>query len=85
MHSLVVSGSTIGIKNFASLYVGVQMADRIGLKHGRSSVTVLWTLAKAYLFSGLDPEGLKSLYCSTEISFLFLRFLRTSVTLFWIR
>ena len=85
MHSLVVSGSTIGIKNFASLYVGIQMADKISLKHGRSSVTILWTLARPYIISCLDPEGLKSLYHSTEISFLFLRFLRTSVTLFWIR
>ena len=32
MCSLVVSGSSIGIKNFASLYVGVPTADKIGLK-----------------------------------------------------
>ena len=69
MYSLVVRGSSIGTKNFASLYVGVPMADKIGLKDGRPSVTILWTLAKPYIIPGLQPEGLKSLYCSLEISF----------------
>ena len=32
MCSLVASGSSTGIKNFASLYVGVPIADKIGLK-----------------------------------------------------
>ena len=39
MYSLVVSGFSIGTKNFASFYVGVPMADKIGLKDGRPSVT----------------------------------------------
>ena len=87
MYSLVVRGSSIGTKNFASLYVGVPMADKISLKDGRPSVTIVWTLAKPYTIPGLEPEGLKTLYCSMEISFLSLRFLRTSVTIFyiWIR
>ena len=87
MYSLVVKDSSIGAKNFASLYVGVPMADKIGLKDGRPSVTILWTLAEPYIIPGLEPEELKSFYCSMEISFLSLRFLRTSVTLFfiWIR
>ena len=34
VYTLVVSGSRIGTKNFESLYVGVSMADKIGLKHG---------------------------------------------------
>ena len=38
MYSFVARGSSIGTKNFASLYVGVLMADRIGLKAGRPSV-----------------------------------------------
>ena len=46
MYSLVVRGFSIGTNNFASLFVGVPMADKIGLKDGRTSVTVLWTLAK---------------------------------------
>ena len=84
MNSLVGRGSSIGTKNFASLYFGVPMADKIGLKDERPSVVILWTLAKPYIIPGLEPEGLKSLYCSMEVS---LRFLRASVTLFsiWIR
>ena len=70
MYSLVVKGSSIGTKNFASLYVGVPMADKIGLKDGRPSVTILWTLAKPYVIPGLEPEGLKFFYCSLEIYFL---------------
>ena len=70
VYSLVVRGSNIGIKNFASLFVGVLMADKIGPKDGRPSVIILWTLAKPYIIAGLEPEEIKSLYCSMEISFL---------------
>ena len=82
MYSLVVRGSSIGTKNFASLHVGVPMADKIGLQDGRPSLTILWTLAKPYIIPSLETEGFKSLYCSMEISFLFLRVLRTPVTKF---
>ena len=47
VYSLVVRGSSIGSKNLAGLYVGVPMADKIGLKDGRSSLTIICTLAKA--------------------------------------
>ena len=70
MYSLVVRGSSIETKNFASLYVGVPMADKIGLKDGRPSVTILWTLAEPYLNQGLEREGLELLYYSMKISFL---------------
>ena len=84
MYSLVVvRGSSIGTKNFASLYVGVPMANKIGLKDGRSSVTILWTLAEPNIIPGLESERLKSLCCSMEISFFSLRFLRTSFKLFY--
>ena len=69
VYSLVVRGSTIGTNNLASLYVGVPMADKIGLQDGRPSLTILWTLAKLYIIPSLETEGLKSLYCSMEISF----------------
>ena len=69
VYSLVVWGSSVGTKNFASLYVGVPMADKTGLKDGRPCVTILWTLAKRYIIPGLETELLKSLYCSMEISF----------------
>ena len=68
MYSLVVRNSSIGTKNFASLYVGVPMVDK-GLKNGRPSVTILWTLAEPQIIPGIEPEGLKSLYGLIEISF----------------
>ena len=70
VYSLVVRGSSIGTKNVASLYVGVPMADKIGLKDGRPSVTILWTLAEPYIIPGHKPERFKSLCCSMENSFL---------------
>ena len=87
MHLLVVRGSSIVTKNFASLHVGLWVIDKIGLKDGRPSVTILWTLAEPNIIPGLQPEGLKSLYCSMETSILSLRFFRRSDTLFpiWIR
>ena len=86
MYSLVVRSSSIGTKNFESFSVGVTMAEKIGLKDGRPSVTISWTLAKPYIIPFRDFEGLRSLYCSLEITFLSLRSLRTSYTLFsiWI-
>ena len=71
MYSLVVRGSSTGTKNFASLYVGVLMAHKIGVKDGRPSVTILWTLAKSHIITRLEHEGLKSLYCSMEIYSIF--------------
>ena len=67
MYSLIVRGCSIGTKNFASLHVGVPMADKIGLKDARPSVTILLTLAEPYIIPGLQPEGLKSLYCLMKI------------------
>ena len=61
MYYLVVTGSSIETKNFESLYVGVPMADKIGPKDGRQSVTILWTLANPCIIPDLEPEGLKSL------------------------
>ena len=82
MCSLVVSGSRIGIKNFASLYVGVPIADKTGLKDGRPSVTILWTLDKTCIIPGLNlrnskPEGFKYLYCLMEIP----NFLNLTITI----
>ena len=61
VYYLVVTGSSIETKNFERLYVGVPMADKIGLKDGKQSVTILWTLANPYIIPDLEPEGLKSL------------------------
>ena len=81
LYSLVVRGSSIGTKNFTSFYVDVTMTDKRDLKDGRLSLAILWTLAETYIIPVFEPEALKSLYCSIEICFLSLRFLRTSVTL----
>ena len=62
MYSLVVRGSSIGTKNFTSLYVGAPMADRIGLKDGRSSATILWTFAKPYIIPGRIAQW-RFLFC----------------------
>ena len=44
MYSLVVRGFSFRTKNFVGFYVNAPMTGNIGLKDGRSSVTVLWTL-----------------------------------------
>ena len=62
MYLLAVRGSSIRTKNFAGLFVGVPQADKIGLTHGKPSVTILRTLAKPYLIGGLEPEVFESLY-----------------------
>ena len=48
MCSLLVRSSSIGTKDFTSLYLGVLIADKIGVKYGRPSVTILWTLTKVH-------------------------------------
>ena len=81
VYSLVIRGSSIGTKDFTSLYVDVTMTDKRDLKDGRLSLPILWTLAELYIIPVFEPEALKSLYCSIEICFLSVRLLRTSVTL----
>ena len=44
VYSLVVRGPYNETKNLASLYVGVPMADKIGQKDGKPSVTNLWNM-----------------------------------------
>ena len=45
VNSLTVTGDKIGIKNFARLYVGVPIADKMGRKEGQLSMVDLCTLA----------------------------------------
>ena len=72
LSSLVVRGSSIASNNFASLYVGVPMAGKIGPQDGKPSMML--TLAEQDIIPGLEPEELRSLCDSMEISFLSLRF-----------
>ena len=46
VYILVVIGSRRGTRNVASLYVGVLIADIIGLKGGQLSTNCLWTLQR---------------------------------------
>ena len=55
VNSLWVKGSKIGIKNFARLYPGVLIAERIGLNLGILSTTGLWTSGLPYRIPGLEP------------------------------
>ena len=44
-NSLTVKGDKIGTKNFARLYVGVSIADKMGQNEGQLSMIGLCTLA----------------------------------------
>ena len=48
-------------KNFAILYVGVPISDKIGWKGGTPSLIGLYILARPYKIPGLEPTGYKSL------------------------
>ena len=77
MYSLIVMVSSIKPKIFASLYIGVPMADKLVLKDGRSSVKFLWT--------SLGHTQIGPLLLNGD-HFLSQRFLRTSLLFFiWIR
>ena len=46
-----------GIRNLASLYDGVFIAERIGRREGHRFVTGLCTLVISYNMPGREPEG----------------------------
>ena len=49
VYLLVINGCKIGIKNFASLYVGVCKAVEIGLKKGQLSTHILCSLQEVQI------------------------------------
>ena len=55
--SLTVKGDKIGTKNFARLYVGVPIADKMGQKEGQLSLMGLYTSALPQSIPGLDTIG----------------------------
>ena len=57
VNSLWVKGSKIDIKNFARLYPGVLIAERIGLNLGILSTTGFWTFGFLYRIPGPEPTG----------------------------
>ena len=66
VYLLVVNGSKIGTKYFASLYVGVCKANQIGLK-GVQHRHFLWALQEPYLIPALIPPGLRCLRISSDM------------------
>ena len=76
MYSLTVKQDKIGTRNFASLYVGVLIADRIGRNLGMLLVTVFCTFGRPYKIPGLDPIGEIFSSSSLEILFYFFKFLK---------
>ena len=62
--SLIVRQLSIGTRNLAVLYVGVPIAENIGLKIGQTSAIALGTLQKPYKPLGLDSTALITLHCS---------------------
>ena len=58
---VVVNGSKIDTKGFASLNVGVCKTDKIGLKDGQPSKHFLWTLQKPHIIPGLVAAGFRCL------------------------
>ena len=57
VNSLTVKGDKIGTKNFARLYVGVPIADKMSRKEGQLSIIGLCTLALPQSIPGLNPVG----------------------------
>ena len=55
----------LGTKNFAILYDGVSIAEKIGLKGGHLSTIFLCTLQRPYKTPSLEPAALIILCCST--------------------
>ena len=58
VYSFWVKGVKNGSKNFASLYVGVPIAYKIGWKGGRPFLISLCTFPNPYKTPGLDPTVL---------------------------
>ena len=67
VYSLDVKDASKGTKNFAILYVGVPISDKMGRKGGTPSLIGLCILTRPYKIPGLEPTGCKSLYFLSEI------------------
>ena len=67
---LWVKGSKTGVKNFARLYLGVLIEERIGLNLGTLSTTGLWAFGLLYRIPGLEPTG--KILCNSSLLILLL-------------
>ena len=67
MYLLLVNGSKLGIKYFASLYLGACREDKIGLKGGQPLTRFLCTLQEIYIIPGLVFTGFRCLLVSSDM------------------
>ena len=67
VYLLVVNGSKIGTRNFASLYIGVCEADEIGLKGGQPSTYFLSSLQEPYSILALVSTDFRFLRVSSDM------------------
>ena len=81
VNSLVVSGDKIGFRYLANKYVGVFIADKIGLNFGVLLTTVLCTLGLPYKIPGVVPTGQILSNSFSEIFSSFLSTLKRSFSL----
>ena len=65
MNSLDVIELIFGSKNFATLYNGAPIAERIDQKEGQPSTIFLCTLQRPCNIPSLVPTALTSLNCSS--------------------
>ena len=79
-----LNGSKIGTKYFASLYVGVCKANKIGLKGGQPFTHFLCTLQEPYIVPGLVPTGFRCLRVSSDILLKSTRFLKIFINVFFL-
>ena len=78
VNSLVVSGDKIGFKYLANEYLGVFIADKIGLNFGVLLTTVLCTLGLPYRIPGVVPTEQRISNSFFEILSSFLSTLKRS-------
>ena len=67
VYLLLVYGSKIGTKYFASLYIGVCKTDKIRLKGGQPSTYFLCTLQEPYIIRGLILTAFRCLRVSSDM------------------
>ena len=75
VYLLLVNGSKIGTKYFASFYASVFKADKIDLKGGEEPTHFLCTLQEPYIIPGLVLTSFRCLSVSSDMLLESTRFL----------
>ena len=82
VYSLQVKDFKIGTRNYASLQVGVVIADKKSRKGRQSSMVSLCTLQSPYIIPGLVPNELRDLFVYSNILLNATNFLKILSTRF---